>query len=224
MWRIFVILYPLTIISDFVLFHLSFSRFPLQEWKVTRLTFECDPEPYGKERDGAIIKMAKEFGVETIVRKSHTLYNLDRSVFKIWFIDLFSICNKHCLFCRQINSCVCPEWVWSGSMEKLWSSSVHWSSLTLLEAVFSLNQIQKVSLTFFLTRHTLKPETWTWTWRDMFHFFIFCVYFTFGHLNRISLPWVPWVLLHKLSSSLFCCMCYWSQDNGDEQQQPSSDL
>lgn len=41
-------------------------------------------------------------------------------------------------------------------MEQLWSSSVHWSSLTLLEAVFSLNQIQKVYLTFFLTWHTLK--------------------------------------------------------------------
>ncbi|XP_070764081.1 cryptochrome-2 [Enoplosus armatus] len=52
----------------------------LKEWKVTRLTFECDPEPYGKERDGAIIKMAQEFGVETIVRKSHTLYNLDRII------------------------------------------------------------------------------------------------------------------------------------------------
>ncbi|TKS73728.1 Cryptochrome-2 [Collichthys lucidus] len=38
----------------------------LKEWKVTRLTFEYDPEPYGKERDGAIIKMAQEFGVETI--------------------------------------------------------------------------------------------------------------------------------------------------------------
>lgn len=47
---------------------------------MTRLTFECDPEPYGKERDGAIIKMAQEFGVETIIRNSHTLYNLDRFV------------------------------------------------------------------------------------------------------------------------------------------------
>lgn len=46
---------------------------------MTRLTFEYDSEPYGKERDGAIIKMAQEFGVETIVRNSHTLYNLDRS-------------------------------------------------------------------------------------------------------------------------------------------------
>lgn len=45
---------------------------------MTRLTFEYDPEPYGKERDGAIIKMAQQFGVEAIVRNSHTLYNLDR--------------------------------------------------------------------------------------------------------------------------------------------------
>ncbi|XP_060932497.1 cryptochrome-2 [Limanda limanda] len=51
-----------------------------KEWNVTRLTFEFDPEPYGKERDAAIIKMAQEFGVETLVRKSHTLYNLDRII------------------------------------------------------------------------------------------------------------------------------------------------
>ncbi|XP_061678938.1 cryptochrome-2 isoform X2 [Syngnathoides biaculeatus] len=51
-----------------------------KEWKMTRLTFEYDPEPYGKEKDSAIIKMAQEFGVETIVRNSHTLYNLDRII------------------------------------------------------------------------------------------------------------------------------------------------
>ncbi|XP_059191050.1 cryptochrome-2 [Centropristis striata] len=51
-----------------------------KEWKVTKLTFEYDPEPYGKERDGAIIKMAQEFGVTTVVRNSHTLYNLDRII------------------------------------------------------------------------------------------------------------------------------------------------
>nr|XP_040019145.1 cryptochrome-2 isoform X1 [Gasterosteus aculeatus aculeatus] len=51
-----------------------------KEWEVTRLTFEYDPEPYGKERDGAIIKMAQEFGVETIVRNAHTLYDLDRII------------------------------------------------------------------------------------------------------------------------------------------------
>lgn len=49
-----------------------------QEWNITRLTFEYDSEPYGKERDGAIIKMAQEFGVETVVQNSHTLYNLDK--------------------------------------------------------------------------------------------------------------------------------------------------
>lgn len=67
---------------------------------MTRLTFEYDPEPYGKERDGAIIKMAQEFGVETIVRNSHTLYNLDRfetkTICDFWLIvlknkDLFSL-------------------------------------------------------------------------------------------------------------------------------------
>ncbi|KAM9376492.1 cryptochrome-2 [Pholidichthys leucotaenia] len=51
-----------------------------KEWNVTRLTFEYDPEPYGKDRDGAIIKMAQEFKVETVVRNSHTLYNLDRII------------------------------------------------------------------------------------------------------------------------------------------------
>ncbi|XP_072242827.1 cryptochrome-2 isoform X1 [Leuresthes tenuis] len=51
-----------------------------KEWNVTRLTFENDPEPYGKERDGAIIKMAQEFGVETVIKNSHTLYNLDRII------------------------------------------------------------------------------------------------------------------------------------------------
>ncbi|TSQ92633.1 Cryptochrome-2 [Bagarius yarrelli] len=42
--------------------------------------FKYDSEPYGKERDGAIIKMAQEFGVETIVRHSHTLYNPNRII------------------------------------------------------------------------------------------------------------------------------------------------
>lgn len=45
---------------------------------MTRLTFEYDPEPYGKERDSAITKMAQQFGVETIIRNSHTLFHLDR--------------------------------------------------------------------------------------------------------------------------------------------------
>ena len=50
----------------------------LQEWGVTRLTFEYDSEPFGKERDAAIVKLAKEAGVEVITENSHTLYDLDR--------------------------------------------------------------------------------------------------------------------------------------------------
>lgn len=50
----------------------------MQEWGVTRLTFEYDSEPFGKERDAAIVKLAKEAGVEVVIENSHTLYDLDR--------------------------------------------------------------------------------------------------------------------------------------------------
>lgn len=49
-----------------------------QEWKISRLTFEYDSEPFGKERDAAIKKLAMEVGVEVIVKISHTLYDLDK--------------------------------------------------------------------------------------------------------------------------------------------------
>lgn len=42
------------------------------------MTFEYDSEPFGKERDAAIMKMAKEAGVEVVTENSHTLYDLDR--------------------------------------------------------------------------------------------------------------------------------------------------
>ncbi|XP_039604536.1 cryptochrome-1-like [Polypterus senegalus] len=51
-----------------------------KEWKISRLTFEYDSEPFGKERDAAIKKLASEAGVEVIVKISHTLYNLDRII------------------------------------------------------------------------------------------------------------------------------------------------
>uniref|UniRef100_A0A673MNT0 Cryptochrome circadian regulator 3a n=1 Tax=Sinocyclocheilus rhinocerous TaxID=307959 RepID=A0A673MNT0_9TELE len=50
------------------------------EWKISRLTFEYDSEPFGKERDAAIKKLAMEAGVEVIVKISHTLYNLDKII------------------------------------------------------------------------------------------------------------------------------------------------
>ncbi|XP_048339725.1 cryptochrome-2 [Sphaerodactylus townsendi] len=51
-----------------------------KEWGVTRLTFEYDSEPFGKERDAAIAKLAKEAGVEVMTENSHTLYDLDRII------------------------------------------------------------------------------------------------------------------------------------------------
>ncbi|XP_074533576.1 cryptochrome-1b [Halichoeres trimaculatus] len=47
-----------------------------KEWKITRLSYEFDPEPFGKERDAAIQKLASEAGVDVVVRISHTLYDL----------------------------------------------------------------------------------------------------------------------------------------------------
>lgn len=49
-----------------------------QEWNISRLSYEYDSEPFGKERDAAIKKLASEASVEVIVRISHTLYDLDK--------------------------------------------------------------------------------------------------------------------------------------------------
>lgn len=57
--------------------HHCISLYP-QEWQITRLSHEYDSEPFGKERDAAIQKLATDLGVEVIVRTSHTLYNLDK--------------------------------------------------------------------------------------------------------------------------------------------------
>lgn len=52
--------------------------FKLQLWKVTHLTFEKDPEPYGRIRDHNISTMAQENGITVINRTSHTLYCLEK--------------------------------------------------------------------------------------------------------------------------------------------------
>ncbi|EPY87950.1 cryptochrome-1 [Camelus ferus] len=51
-----------------------------KEWNITKLSIEYDSEPFGKERDAAIKKLATEAGVEVIVRTSHTLYDLDKII------------------------------------------------------------------------------------------------------------------------------------------------
>ncbi|KAG7255284.1 hypothetical protein CRUP_023640, partial [Coryphaenoides rupestris] len=51
-----------------------------KEWEISRLSYEYDSEPFGKERDAAIKKLACEAGVEVTVRISHTLYDLDKII------------------------------------------------------------------------------------------------------------------------------------------------
>uniref|UniRef100_A0AAV2IXS3 Cryptochrome-1 n=1 Tax=Knipowitschia caucasica TaxID=637954 RepID=A0AAV2IXS3_KNICA len=51
-----------------------------KEWKISRLSYEYDSEPFGKERDAAIKKLATEAGVEVTVCVSHTLYDLDKII------------------------------------------------------------------------------------------------------------------------------------------------
>ena len=49
-----------------------------KEWGTTYLSFEADPEPFGKVRDQNIEAMCKELGVTVVKETSHTLYDLDR--------------------------------------------------------------------------------------------------------------------------------------------------
>lgn len=44
----------------------------------TCLSFEEDPEPFGKERDQKIIKICKDLNIEVIQVVSHTLYKLEK--------------------------------------------------------------------------------------------------------------------------------------------------
>ncbi|XP_020497566.1 cryptochrome-1b [Labrus bergylta] len=51
-----------------------------KEWKINRLSYEYDSEPFGKERDATIQKLASEAKVEVMVRISHTLYDLAKII------------------------------------------------------------------------------------------------------------------------------------------------
>nr|CAI5838380.1 unnamed protein product [Callosobruchus analis] len=51
-----------------------------KEWGTTSLTFEEDPEPYGRVRDHNIIAMCKELGISVVQRVSHTLYHLQNII------------------------------------------------------------------------------------------------------------------------------------------------
>ena len=52
-----------------------------KQWNTTYLSFEEDPEPYGKVRDQNIMAMCKEMGIKVVTEKSHTLYDLNKYTF-----------------------------------------------------------------------------------------------------------------------------------------------
>ncbi|KOC70762.1 Cryptochrome-1 [Habropoda laboriosa] len=51
-----------------------------KEWGTTNLTFEEDPEPFGRVRDHNISALCKELGISVVQRVSHTLYQLDEII------------------------------------------------------------------------------------------------------------------------------------------------
>ena len=51
-------------------------------WKVSHLVFEKDTDAYGRSRDTEVMKLAKEAGVEVVVRTGRTLYDSDELVKK----------------------------------------------------------------------------------------------------------------------------------------------
>ncbi|XP_065164242.1 cryptochrome-1 [Atheta coriaria] len=51
-----------------------------KEWGTTALTFEEDPEPFGRVRDHNITTLCNELGITVIQRVSHTLYHLQHII------------------------------------------------------------------------------------------------------------------------------------------------
>ena len=49
-------------------------------WKISHLVFEKDTDAYARERDEQVMKLAKEAGVEVIVKMGRTLYDPDALV------------------------------------------------------------------------------------------------------------------------------------------------
>ncbi|XP_031553704.1 cryptochrome-1-like isoform X2 [Actinia tenebrosa] len=52
------------------------------EWNITKLTFGEDTDPFGKERDSAIQMLAREAGIDVIVRQSNTLYDWPELIYQ----------------------------------------------------------------------------------------------------------------------------------------------
>lgn len=54
----------------------------MQEWKITKLCYERDTEPYAHTRDTAIKAAATAAGISVHDPVSHTLYDLDMLIAK----------------------------------------------------------------------------------------------------------------------------------------------
>jgi deoxyribodipyrimidine photolyase len=51
-------------------------------WKITHLVFEKDSDAYARERDESVMEIAKQAGVEVVVRVGRTLYDPDELVMR----------------------------------------------------------------------------------------------------------------------------------------------
>lgn len=52
----------------------------MKKWSITCLSFEEDPEPFGRVRDQHVQKLCAEMGVQVISCVSHTLFQLEKLV------------------------------------------------------------------------------------------------------------------------------------------------
>lgn len=48
-----------------------------KDWKISQLSFETDTEPYARQRDSEIVKLAEENDVNVIQEVSHTLFDTE---------------------------------------------------------------------------------------------------------------------------------------------------
>ncbi|KAK3872383.1 hypothetical protein Pcinc_022528 [Petrolisthes cinctipes] len=51
-----------------------------EDWKVQKITWEVDTEPYARSRDEKVEKLARECGVKVVSLVGHTLYNTEKII------------------------------------------------------------------------------------------------------------------------------------------------
>ncbi|CAL8244218.1 unnamed protein product [Lota lota] len=97
-----------------------------QKWNITRLTFE----PYCRERDAAILKMAHEHGAETCVRNSqHALHAIQArkngtppfSLYSqlMWREFFYTVGTDNPSFDRMEGNPICVQIPWDHNTEAL---------------------------------------------------------------------------------------------------------